>query len=423
MSTFKFIHAADIHLDSPLKGLERYEGAPVESIRGAARTAFRNLIDLAIQESVDFVLIAGDLYDGNWKDYSTGLFFGNSMGRLRQAGIPVFMIRGNHDAQSVITRSLSLPDNVHVFSEAAPETKPVEGLGVAIHGQSFATQAVDADLAAAYPEAVPGAFNIGLLHTSLTGREGHDNYAPSTPAVLRGKGYDYWALGHIHAREIVSQDPWVVFPGNIQGRHIGETGAKGCTLVEVEDGRVVEVAHVSLDVVRWESLEIDAEGMDSPDSVIETVLDMVEQLTGAQEGRPLAVRCTIVGSCDAHGELVANPEKWMAELRQQISLRTAGAAWLEKTRFRTRASVDVDTLTAGDSPYGKLVEAIDLLSADPLALRAFFAKEGNDITGHLNTATHGQLNYKNLTDDELKTLLEETRQLLLPRLFAREQSQ
>ncbi|MCL4216761.1 MAG: DNA repair exonuclease, partial [Candidatus Hydrogenedentes bacterium] len=159
MSTFKFIHAADIHLDSPLKGLERYEGAPVESIRGAARTAFRNLIDLAIQESVDFVLIAGDLYDGNWKDYSTGLFFGNSMGRLRQAGIPVFMIRGNHDAQSVITRSLSLPDNVHVFSESAPETKQVEGLGVAIHGQSFATQAVDADLAAAYPEAVPGAFN------------------------------------------------------------------------------------------------------------------------------------------------------------------------------------------------------------------------------------------------------------------------
>ena len=191
----KFLHAADLHLDSPLRGLARYEGAPLEQIRGATRQAFDQLIDLAISERVDFVLLAGDLYDGDWKDYNTGLYFINCMVKLKQAGIEVFMISGNHDASSQLSKSLRLPDNTHLFSPRKAETICMDALEVAIHGQSFIKGKITKDLSANYPQAKAGYFNISLLHTSLNGRQGHDTYAPCTLEGLKQKQYHYWALG------------------------------------------------------------------------------------------------------------------------------------------------------------------------------------------------------------------------------------
>jgi DNA repair exonuclease SbcCD nuclease subunit len=129
-----FVHAADIHLDSPLKGLERYENAPVERIRGATRRAFTRLIDLAIDKHVDFVLLAGDLYDGDWRDYNTGLFLVRQLGRLREQKIKVFVIAGNHDAANKMTRVLRLPDHVRLLMHDRPETVRLPHLDVAIHG-------------------------------------------------------------------------------------------------------------------------------------------------------------------------------------------------------------------------------------------------------------------------------------------------
>ncbi len=172
-----FLHAADLHLDSPLRGLSRHEDAPVEAIRGATRRALINLVDLALEKQVDFVLIAGDLYDGDQKDYATALFFNQQMSRLKEAAIPVFAISGNHDAASVISKSLSPPDNVKFLSVRKPESVPLTGLPVTIHGQGFATASVQENLAIGYPGAVPDCFNIGLLHTSLAGSAEHDTYA------------------------------------------------------------------------------------------------------------------------------------------------------------------------------------------------------------------------------------------------------
>lgn len=215
--TFKFIHSADIHLDSPLRGLERYEGAPIEYARKASRAAFVNLVNLCLQEEVDFVLIVGDLYDGDWRDYNTGLFFTWQVSRLNDAGIKVVFVRGNHDAASQITKSLRMPENVIELSTERPETIIFDELGVAIHGQGFATRNVTEDLTLKYPQPIREFFNIGLLHTSVDGRQGHDPYAPCNLKDLIAKGYDYWALGHVHTREILhDKGPWVVFPGNVQ---------------------------------------------------------------------------------------------------------------------------------------------------------------------------------------------------------------
>ena len=245
VTSFRFLHAADIHLDSPLKGLAGQEESIAERIRTATREALDQLVGIAIEEQVAFLIIAGDLYDGDWRDYNTGLYFIRQMGRLNQAGIPVYLLHGNHDAESQITRRLALPDNVQVFGSRRPESSRIDDLGVVLHGQSFGQRAVIDNLALTYPEPVARAFNIGVLHTGLGGMGGHDDYAPCSLADLVNKGYDYWALGHVHQAAVLHERPHIVFPGNLQGRHVRETGAKGATLVAVESGEVVELATVS----------------------------------------------------------------------------------------------------------------------------------------------------------------------------------
>ncbi len=302
---FKFIHAADIHLDSPLRGLEQYEGAPVEEIRNAARRALENLVDLALAESVAFVLIAGDLYDGDWRDYNTGLFFVKQAGRLADAGVPLYLIAGNHDAANRMTRSLRLPDKHYFFAADAATTAVIEPLDVAIHGQSFAQAAVKDDLSIAYPSARRGMFNIGLLHTCATGREGHDRYAPCTLEGLRLKNYDYWALGHVHTRETLCQEPFVAFSGNTQGRTIRERGPKGCLLVSVGDDRSVDARFRPLDVLRWEIATVDVTDAATSDDVLDRVSHRIQQLHAQAEGRTLALRVELVGVTPVHAALQA----------------------------------------------------------------------------------------------------------------------
>lgn len=253
MATFRFLHCADLHLDSPLRGLEADPDAPVDKIRGATREALQNLVNFAIEQHIDFVVAAGDLYDGDWPDWRIGHFLTGEITRLTNAGIPFIAIRGNHDAESVITRRLRMPNEMaRWLDHRRPETWRLPNLPVSIHGQSFATKAVTENIALAYPPPDPDRFNIGLLHSSVGEREGHDTYASCSVEQLRHHGYDYWALGHIHKRDILARDPWIVFPGNLQGRHIRETSAKGATLVTVTDGRITdEPLHIPFDTVRW----------------------------------------------------------------------------------------------------------------------------------------------------------------------------
>lgn len=363
--SFSFIHAADIHLDSPLTGLEQYEGAPVERIRSATRDAFENLVDLAIEKQVSFVVIAGDLYDGDWKDYNTGLFFASQIIRLQKEKINVFLIRGNHDAASLITKELKLPSNVVEFSTREPETYLLDDLGVAIHGQGFVSRSVEENLVKSYPGRKEGYLNIGILHTSATGREGHENYAPCSIDDMKEKGYDYWALGHIHLREILHEkNPVILFPGNIQGRHIKETGEKGCTLVTAEDGEIKSVTHISLDVLRWEMCEIDVSGYDHLEEIIDAVRDSLEKKYQQVDGRFLAVRVRIYGATKVHQKLIVSKDHFINNIRS-IALEIGfGDIWLEKVKIETSHVVDVEELKMQHTPIAVILDFMKEVSQD-----------------------------------------------------------
>ena len=413
---FKFIAAADIHLDSPLQGLSLYEGAPLDVLRGATREALRNLVSLAIEEKVAFVLLSGDLYDGDWKDYHTGLFLLQQLSRLREAGIKAYVIYGNHDAESRITKSLRLPDNVRVLSTKSPETICLDDFGVAIHGQGFAKREVTENLAEQYPEARKGFFNIGMLHTALTGAEGHEPYAPCTLGTLRTKGYDVWALGHVHKRKVHSKEPLILYPGNTQGRHVRETGPKGCTLVAVEDGRVASSEHRDLHVVRWEVIPVDASGQPAAVDVVDAAVAAVKSESGKGGGEVLAARLVIEGACRAHRELVADSERWTAEVRVAVAAATGERAWVEKVRFMTSPEADFSISRSGSDPLSDLVRYIDGLSATD-ELGALLAEDIRSLKEKLPPELFlGEGAIAPDSPDELPKLVEEVKAMLVQRI-------
>jgi predicted phosphodiesterase len=387
----RFIHAADLHLDSPLSGLRDRAGERADDLAEASRRAFENMVDYALAERIDLVVIAGDVFDGDWADYESGLFLVRGLARLDRAGIRVVMIRGNHDAANQMSRRLSWPGRVRELSSRTPETEVIAELGVAVHGQSFPNRAVPENLVHAYPKPMGGLFNIGLLHTSADGRAGHSPYAPCTLADLALKGYDYWALGHVHTREVLSRDPWIVFPGNLQGRHVNEPGAKGFSVVTVEGGRVEAVEHVAVDVVRWATIVVDASGAPTLDELCPRIGEAIEAAAAAADGRTLAARLVIEGACPAHAALAGDPDRLQAECTG-LALRSRGDVWLERVDVRTRpAGEAADEGALAD--FARLVAAVGAEATEAEVVRgailrglervppALFAAAGLDEPG------------------------------------------
>lgn len=330
----RFIHTADIHLDSPLRGLSAYPDAPAERLRTATRDAFQNLVTRAIDESVDFMVIAGDVYDGDWKDFNTGLFFVRQMGRLRQARIPVYLLYGNHDAESEMTRRLELPENVHVFPVNKAASFRNETLKLALHGRSFKVAATTENLLPGYPAPIPGWLNIGVLHTALEGNSEHAKYAPCSIVELEAKGYQYWALGHVHEHWIQRGNTTIAYPGNLQGRHIRETGARGALLVTALEGEIIDVERLEVDVLRWHHLNVNISSARDLGSSVRLAGQAMEQLLDSLGGdHPLAVRVTFSGESAAHGTLLGQEAQLRQEVIAQAVALDAERIWIEKVRL------------------------------------------------------------------------------------------
>jgi exonuclease SbcD len=386
----RFIHTADIHLDSPLRGLSSYEGAPVDVLRDAPRAAFRNLIDSAIEEKVDFMVIAGDLYDGNWRDYNTGLFFISEMGRLNRADIPVYLVYGNHDAESEITKSLTLPGNVHRFSAKTPQTFKLESIQVALHGQSFRQAATMDNLAKHYPSGESGYFNIGVLHTALQGHEPHANYAPCSIAELKAKEYDYWALGHVHEAAVLSEKPHIVYPGNLQGRHIREPGPRGALLV-TEDAGVISLNRLDVDVIRWHHLIVDAGGLASvEDTIRRTGAALSEAYERHSAGRPMAIRVSFTGRSKVHGQLFGLEPRLRAEILGLAASLAADRIWIEKVVVGTQPELDATALADRSDALAELQQILRRASEDAEFLDDL-AVELQDLSAKLPKDVQDQL--------------------------------
>jgi exonuclease SbcD len=346
MASFRFLHCADLHLDSPLRGLEADPDAPASRIRAATRDAFVALVDYAITHNVDFVLAAGDLYDGDWNDWRTGQFLVREVGRLGRAGIPFVAISGNHDAASVITRQLSLQPPAYQMQASKPETWPLPHLDVLIHGQSFATQAVTENLSKNYPSPESGKFNIGLLHTNVNGVPDHQNYAPSNLSDLRNHGYAYWALGHVHTRRELSKDPWIIYPGNLQGRHVRETGPKGAMLVTVQDGAIAQPPEfITFDTVRWDQIEVDVTEAPDEDAVLARMRASLTDALNAADGCLLAARIRLTGTTQAYATLNRDIGYTRDKLRAEaLVLASPERIWIESVSVNVTAPGSRGTL-------------------------------------------------------------------------------
>lgn len=379
MVRFQFLHAADLHLGSPFLGLASHDNEIAKRFSNASRVAFTELVTRAIDRKVAFVVIAGDVYDGDWKDTSIGLFFNRETARLHRAGIPIYLVKGNHDAESAVTKAISLPDGVQVFPSARPKTYRVENLKVAIHGQSFPHRAVTENYALSYPDPVPGWFNIGVLHTSCNGRPNHDSYAPCTAADLVRRNYQYWALGHVHEYEEVCRDPWIIFPGNLQGRSVRECGPKGAVLVEAEDGEVKDVRQLILDQARWAVASIDIAGIENESDVLHKVEEFGRATVEQADDRLFAVRVRIGGNSNLHRRLKASLDGFSDEVQAALH-RVSEDLWLESVRVET----------SDRAPHGEnaVLQSLDLAAMlDGLenddAVRAAAAKELASIQAKL----------------------------------------
>jgi DNA repair exonuclease SbcCD nuclease subunit len=330
----RFVHAADLHL-----GGRRWlrtrptDRAIAERVRLADRLALGALVDLCLTERADLLLCAGDIIDGWCRDHGVGLWLVRELLRLRDARCEVALVFGNHDVRTRVLRPLLLPDHTRTLGLSGPETRVVDRLGVAIHGWSFPEPAEQGDVADRYPEPLADLFNVGLLHTSAEGRRGHARYAPCSRRALRRHGYDYWALGHVHAREVVAQSPWIVFPGNLQGRGAREPGPKGATVVRAAGGRVASVEHRSLDAVRFETVEADASEAERFDDVLRAAGRAIERVVIHAEGRPVIVRLVLIGEAGAALTLEVPPTRRRAAFRAVAAGLGAGAACIDEIRL------------------------------------------------------------------------------------------
>ena len=385
MARVRFVHAADLHLDSPFRGIRSEAPEHVaDALRRATFDAYQNIIDLCLREQVDALLVAGDVYDGADRSLRAQLKFVEGLTRLDAAGIRSFICHGNHDPLDGWEARLDLPPGCvrfgpEVTGEAVFPDTPERAV---VYGISYPRREMRENLSPLFADtAAGGGFGIGLLHANVGGNPDHDSYAPCSVADLADTGLDYWALGHVHTRQVLRQErPTVVYPGNPQGRHPNEPGARGVYLVDVDDYGAVTMDFRSMDVVRWETLLLDIGGSDTEQSLIDAANELAESTLEAADGRSVVARLTLTGRGPLHRWL--RREGTVEDLQEQLNDRYSNSRhwlWCERVQLETAPSVDREQVVqredfAGDLARfgGEIRESPEALAELRDALRALY---------------------------------------------------
>ena len=406
--SFRFIHAADLHLDSPFTGIR---AAAPENVAAALYSAtfdsYRNIIDLCIAEQVDALLVAGDIYDGADRSLRAQRAFIEGLQRLDAAGIRSFVCHGNHDPLDGWEARLAYPDGCHRFGSefAAVPIFPDQPGRALIYGISYPTRDVYDNLVSRLGPVDESVFTIGLLHANVGGNTDHALYAPCSLDDLAQSSIDYWALGHVHTRQVLRERaPTVVYPGNPQGRHPNETGARGVYLVEVDDAGNVRLEFRSTDTVRWERVSIDIGALETEQDLLNEIDDAMQSLLDGAEDRSLVVRMTLTG----RGELnrfLAQPgaaDDLLSGVNDQWAERLP-FIWCERIEDETVAAIDRDAMRSGEDFLAEVLRTADQLRDAPETLHDGLA----DLYQHRRFRQHLAV----LTDEETAALLDEAETL------------
>jgi DNA repair exonuclease SbcCD nuclease subunit len=358
--TVRLLHSADLHLDAPLRATALADPDLFDLVETATREALDRLVAHCRRREIRALLLAGDVFDGAVRSVRAAAFFISRMQALREAGVQVYMIRGNHDAENDAPWRLDMPPNVHEFGpKGGVHALPGLGEGVAIrvHGVSYGERSAPDSLLPRFAPPGPDGLDIGLLHTSLSGAAGHGAYAPCGVGELVAHGYAYWALGHVHSRTVHAQgESWVVMPGAPQGRHINETGPKSATEITLRDGAVSGLREAPTAAVVFEHVDVACDDV-APGDLPALCRRAVERRAEAalSDGQAMVVRIRLVGAAET-----LRPLRFHADLRRQTigeQIRALETCWLEDVTFAPVAA-------AGAAPEtGVLAEIIGAMRA------------------------------------------------------------
>jgi len=360
MPGFRFIHAADLHLDSPFRGIGETSQSLRDELQSATFRAFDRVVGHAIDSGADFLVLAGDLYDSRDRSLRALVEFRRQMERLADRNVPVFVVHGNHDPLNGWGGQFRMPENVIVFDgEARRESVVRNGREIArVTGVSYTEEQVTENLARSFPSAGDGVYSIGLLHANIGGQSGHALYAPASVTDLVEAGFDYWALGHVHTRAVLSNSPAIVYPGNPQGRHAREAGPRGCYEVVVSDTGRTHLKFIETDVVRWEQLDYPIGGCQRIEDLIEGLVESVRSITSRVD-IPLILRCRLTG----HGPLHADLQR--DGLAEDLAHQLGQYAHVESLRIATSAQIDLESLARTEPIVADFLGLVDRARLDP----------------------------------------------------------
>jgi DNA repair exonuclease SbcCD nuclease subunit len=377
MSSFSFIHIADLHLDSPFSALHQDNPDLARTLQSATFKAFENIVTLCIEKKIDFLLVAGDVYDGADRSLRAQIRFRDGLKRLDEAGIQSFIVHGNHDPLDKWAANLEWPSRVHIFRdkvETIAATRDNHFLA-SIQGISYPTRDEKRNLALLFKRSSP-AFHIGLLHANVGMDTGHEPYAPCSLDDLLKPEMDYWALGHVHTKKQLSNDvPFVLYPGNTQGRNIRETGEKGCYLITVHDNREIETEFYAMDVIRWVEHDIPINDLLNEQDLINALDKNCKDINESQSGRPSIVRIRLTGNGPLYRFLKEpNTLSDLHETGNDMGSLYSPYIWIDRIRLHAGPRLDPSVLMERQDFLGELLRYSHELSED-LELDGLVKKE------------------------------------------------
>ena len=389
MQPFSFIHAADLHIDSPFRGISATETAPKslgEALYASTFAAFDALVETTLEQEADFLLIAGDVYDGRDRSLRAQLKLRDGLAQLSDEGVSTFVVHGNHDPLDSHVSAIEWPEKTHFFGRKLEtlEARDRRDSPVAlISGISYRSKEESRNLARQFSGQETALFQIGLLHSNVDSDGEHENYAPCSLADLRDAGMDYWALGHVHTRRTPSESPWAVYPGNIQGRSIREQGPRGCYHVRVDEEGSVSLEFIALDVVRWTDVIASIDGVGTIDSLERSLVASIDAVGDEAEDRGVVCSVRIEGRGSLHSELWR--EGASEQVLERVRERLAGRdpfVWVQRLQLDTHPEIDISERMTRQDLLGEVLSLAQQYEKEPESLVGLYEEAMSELWGN-----------------------------------------